>query len=198
MPATQDPLFNNLIKETFMRIVKNSTVYDTRALRSIICATHAHMKKMEGRPAPNWSRLEIKIGNTKRHGYHSGHAFYGGRGYVGRADVFFGLCKPGTSMTMTNHSFCGLVYHELMHTYGYRHSQYSDIPISEILKLFPVEEDLPIAAPTLKKKEPVWIKRYKSALAREKAWTSKLKRAKTALKKAQRQRKYYESKYMTE
>jgi hypothetical protein len=182
-----------------MRIINNSTVYETRALRTIICLTHWHMKKLMGKPAPNWNRLEVKIGNTKRTGYHSGHAFYGGRSsYIGQADVFFGLCKPEASMTMTNHTFCHLVYHELMHTYGFRHSQYSDIPKREILKLFPIETDLPIANAPLKKKELVWTKRYNSALAREKAWTTKLKRAKTALKKAQDQRKYYEKKYMSD
>ena len=182
-----------------MRIVKNSTPYDTRALRSIIYATHWYLKKLEGKPAPNWKRLEVKIGNTKRYGYHSGHAFYGGiADYVGQADVYFGLCKPEASMTMTNHTFCSLVYHELMHTYGYRHKQFTDIPKQEILKLFPIETDLLIAKAPLKKKEPVWTKRYNSALYREKAWTTKLKRAKTGLKKAQYQLKYYERKYMSD
>lgn len=181
-----------------MRIVKNSTAYDTRFLRSIICTTHRYMQSLEGRPAPNWKALRVKIANTKRNGYHSGYAYFNGYGGHKEWDVFFGLCKPDSPMTMTNHTFCSLVYHELMHTYGYEHSQYSDIPKNEILKLFPDEVPLPLAKVATKEKEPVWKKRYRAVLAREKAWASKLKRAKTALKKAQYQRKYYEDKYMSE
>jgi len=194
-----------------MKIVKNTTAYDTRVLRHVICKTHAHMKKLQGKPAPNWKNLRIKIGYTKRWSYHSGHAFYGGYGH-GDHDMFLGLVKPDGNMTMTNHSLCDLVYHELMHTYGYRHAQYTDIPKREIVGLFPYETPLPFetkthirvvltcgrAATKPKQKPPVWKTRYEKLLSREKAWRTKLKRAENALSKIEKQRKYYETRYAEE
>lgn len=122
-----------------MRIVKNTSRYETKTLRSVLCKVHAHMRKLEGRPAPNWKNLRVKIGHLSRWGW-SGYAYYGGKSWKDW-DVHFSL---GQGQTL--HCFAKAVYHELMHTYGYRHSQYSDLPDRECEMLFPENGPLPEVA----------------------------------------------------
>jgi hypothetical protein len=118
-----------------MRIFKNTSVYMTKDLRRIICKVHAHMKRLERKPAPNWKNLNVKISGRPTGGWR-GYAYYGGHGY--EWDVRFTL-----GCNMTEVGFAIAVYHELMHTYGYRHPQYNDLPFAEALLLFPDNVDIP-------------------------------------------------------
>ena len=170
-----------------MKIIKNTSVYDTRALRSIFCIVHNHMKKLMGHSAPRWKLLEIKVQN-KEYGT-SGCAFYGGCGRDW--DVFFSLC-PG----LTEHDVAWIAYHEFMHTYGHKHSAYSNIPKTELNVLFPDNKLVEIVKN--KATTPVWITRYNSAVKRQKQWESKARRAKNALKKVNKTVVYYEKKYAQE
>jgi hypothetical protein len=118
-----------------MRIVKNTTRFENRVLRSLICRVHAHMKKLEGRPAPHWKGLRVAIGSRQRY---SGRAYLHGGGY-GWSDWDVYLSLPPEA---TERRTASLVYHELMHTYGYRHRQYNDIPAAELEALFPDDKPL--------------------------------------------------------
>ena len=123
-----------------MKIVKNTSVFDTRALRSLICKTHAHMRKLERRSAPNWAGLRIAI-RGKSHGW-SGRAYHNGVShwttkYSERWGVFFSINER-----MTTFEFAVAVYHELMHTYGYNHSQYNDISHKEVASFIEVNEPI--------------------------------------------------------
>lgn len=139
-----------------MRIVKNTTPYVTADLARVIRRVHSHMKKLEGRPAPNWQGLRVQVQTTRRpdwNGHHSGWAVYGGRNPQAEYDVHLGLPAPGSRQAKDygERQFAVLVYHELMHTYGYRHDQYNDLPASEAAQLFPHGRALQLKAGTLER-----------------------------------------------
>lgn len=156
--------------------------------------------KYENRKAPRWSGLEIVVGNSKRSKYStSGYAYYNGQGRLYHTegakhgiDVFLGLpheaCRERT--------LARLVYHELMHTYGYNHSQFNDPCGDELEGWFPENNQIPVKQPVVKKAaQPKWQARYERAIASEKRWLSKQKRATNALKKVRAKIKYYERNY---
>jgi len=132
-----------------MKIVRNTTKIESRVLRSLLCKVHAHMTKLERRKAPNWKNLRIKIGNRSKGGYR-GWAYYYGKG-PGGWDVHLSL--PGDA---TERGFGWLVYHELMHTYGYRHNEYGNIPDRELEALFPDNKTIgiPVAVKAKAKRAP--------------------------------------------
>jgi hypothetical protein len=186
-----------------MKITRNTSIYSSRDLRRVICHTHRFMVKLEGKPAPNWKRLRVVIGGRTEDGHTSGRAHYGGRGWNGW-DVWFTLPDRG----MTEHRFCWLVYHELMHTYGYRHRQYTNIKPAEQSKLFPDNKPLalkpppppkPIRAPkpTTPPPPPVDIVRvrYDRMKQRQRTWDAKQRRAANALEKVNREIRAYERRH---
>jgi len=209
--------------------LNNQTDYSSRELRSIICKVHAFMKKLEGKPAPRWKRLNIRISYTKSGHDVGGFAYYGGFNYGDQGEAvslrfrhkdYFsrgqgdGWTKvfdkeangwrwePGkftkdADGRSTLHSAVRLVYHELMHTYGYKHSQYEDIRPDEVLKLYPENKLLDWAEPekrieTLDEKV---IKKVAALKARERSWNTKAKRAATAQKQIAKKLKYYSKTY---
>ena len=174
-------------------------------MRTLICRTHALIKRLEHRAAPNWKRLRFKIAG-RNDNYHSGRAFCNGNGY--EWDVFLTLPRPikrddvwfphrnGQPNYYSARFFVKLVYHELMHTYGYNHSEYNGIRQDDLERIVPTTCEL--AAEPVKAKpkpEPKWKKSYAQAVAAEKRWLAKQKRAVNALKKARQKVKYYERKY---
>jgi len=174
-----------------MKITKNTSVYSTRDLKAIICRVHRYLMTLEKRKAPHWKGLEIHVRGRSRK-YVTGRAFLDGCGYVDSWDVIFTI--PNSELPVR--WFASLVYHELMHTYGYLHKQFTDISSKELTKLYP-ENYILQAAPPKKKKatSPLWQKRYKAAQASEKRWMTKHKRAETALKKIRKKVRYYEAAY---
>lgn len=195
-----------------MKITKNTSGYSTRELKRIICKVHAHIRKLEGRDAPRWKRLEVHV-RGRDDNYTSGRAFYNGCGYVDSWDVVFTIPRaikkgatgywkyPQLKGKLNNYRarrFAYLAYHELMHTYGYRHHQFTNINDAELEKLFPDDYVIPTAQELAKPKAPkppVYKTRYARIRQRRKQWEAKQRRAKTALGKLAKQAAYYERKY---
>jgi hypothetical protein len=188
-----------------MKIIKNTSGRSTREIKKVFTIVHHYMKTLEHRPAPNWRNLRVVIAGRETN-YAGGRSFYNGRG--GDWDLFLTIPRPvklGTHWASEQHkgksNFLGvqrlasLVYHELMHTYGYKHSQFTDITEVELNKLFPEAYNIPTATEATPDKSPKWRKRYDTALINEKRWLSKQKRAANALKKVRTRIKYFERKY---
>ena len=191
-----------------MRITKNTSGYCTRAIKAVFTKVHAFMRspKCEGKPAPNWRNLRVQI-EGRDGGYHSGRAYYGGHGIDW--DVFLTLPRPTLKGTnwhterrkgeATNYrvrKLASLIYHELMHTYGYKHSQYNDIRAEDLERLFPDNYLVPVPEPKPERvKQAAHIDKYARLVARRKAWESKARRAENALKKINKSIRYYERTY---
>lgn len=171
-----------------MKITKNTSGYAARDLRRVICKVHSYMKTLEGKAAPNWRRLKIHVRSRPRN-YHTGRAFLGGHGYRGSWDVIFTIPANGE----TERKFGWLVYHELMHTYGYHHSQYTNIPADELETLFP--DNANILKPEPAPKVDHVAKRYAALVKRRATWQSKLNRAQVAHAKVEREVRAYESRH---
>lgn len=123
-----------------MRIIKNTSKYESKSLRRIMCRVHAHMKKLERRSTPNWKSLNVKFSGRPRGGW-AGWAFFYGNGYEWDVRFTLGL---SSRYHMAEIDFAIAAYHELMHTYGYRHRQYADLPYSEAAMLFPHNRKIPL------------------------------------------------------
>ncbi len=192
-----------------MKITKNTSGYSTRELKRIICLVHSYMRKLERRPAPRWKNLSVHV-RGRDGGNVSGRAFYNGCGYVNGWDVVLTIprrvCKgsgfwtehKGRVNNFRARRFAWLVYHELMHTYGYNHKQYTDIRDCDLAKLIPDDYVIPTAEEKAKPKAtppPKWATRYASVKKRQKKWAAKQKRAENALKKLATQARYYERTY---
>ena len=161
-----------------MKIISNTSRRESAHLRSIVCRVHKHMTKLEGRKCPCWDTLRTAIGGTAK-SHDSGHAFLkpGGRQ---RHDVW--LTIPH-SHVYTTHQFAHLVYHELMHSYGYKHSQYTNIRTSELDALFPLNDPIRDAHTPKKDRPALTDLRLARAEQSLRAWQTKAKRAETAIKK---------------
>ena len=109
------------IQEIIMRIIKNSSVYNTRKLNSLFCMIHNQLAKPEGR-LPQWKRLKVIV----RNGNNSGRALiFHHRSEIGtKWDMMLSL---GTGIETISQVFA----HELMHNYGYRHRQFRSDPLDE-------------------------------------------------------------------
>lgn len=167
-----------------MKIIKNTSVFDTRFIKRACIATHAHMAKIEGR-LTQWNYLELKIEN-KCSGY-SGHAYCGGS-YI----------HLSLSPQLLVKQLIKLTYHELMHIYGYLHRQgcdpsFQDIAI--ICKTLIIDPDTPIPQPPPTAKLNLVEKRYQQMLVRQRTWNAKLKRAETAYEKVTKEIAAYQRQY---
>ena len=96
-----------------------------------------------------------------------------------------------------------LFEHELRHSYGERHRRGHSCMEStwkntathvEACKRYEATfgVELPLTKPKVRAPRDLQGDRYQRVLEREKAWSTKLKRAQTALKKLRQQRRYYE------
>ncbi len=148
--------------------IKNETQYSTRAIRSVLTTIHNHMAKTEGRMR-RWKELVVQIGYTRdsrvRGWAYLGNAnsgpVYWRRSAFGRQengvkiepgkqcpDVLLRLPEPRQIQNdeiwrADEHDLGWLTYHEFMHSYGYNHKQYTDIPKKELAMLFPDNRKLP-------------------------------------------------------
>jgi len=118
-----------------MRIIKNSSVYNTRKLNSLFCMIHNQLAKPEGRH-PQWKRIRVKIHN----GRNSGRACY-------PADIGWREWDMFLSLGSGIENISQLFAHELMHNYGYRHRQFRSDPLDqhhldEIKQKFSSHEEL--------------------------------------------------------
>jgi hypothetical protein len=164
--------------------IENETKYATRELRTIFCRVHTLVAKYEGR-LPQWKALRVHVVYT-RNREHSGYAYL--RGY------YMKLCLQRGSIS--RYTVASLFAHELMHSYGYRHSEMASRGRADPVELteftgttLDEQKPKPKAKPSTAELQ---AQRYGRVLERERRWQSKLKRAQTALRKLKRQRKYYE------
>jgi len=182
-----------------VKIVKNTSSFDTVKLKSLFTLIHRQIANSEGK-LPQWNALKVAIRN-KSYGY-SGRAYLGkvyGEGW----DMFLSV-SDGLGLAKLSQLFA----HELMHSYGYNHHQYNRDPltdkqIAEIESKFNIED--------LKKvdeaKKPINVvaKNYKklksrkdNLLKKQKQYESNLKRVANSLKKVERSIAQYEKKYDAE
>ena len=170
-----------------MQIIKNTSGYDTRAIRAVIVMAHNYIRKFEGRPAPNWSRLRVVVRGRDKGNHVTGCAALHGHGT--RWDVCLTVPRP----SLDARELLRLAHHELMHTYGYEHSGYVDISEAERAVLIPANYKMPTPAPKAKP-APADRKarRVASLIARRKQWQTRIKRAQTALTKIRKSLRLYE------
>ena len=148
--------------------IKNTTQYSTRAIRSVLTVVHNHIAKTEGR-MKRWDRFVVQIGYTKTsrtRGWawlgnaHTGPTYWAWSAFgthkgakvtpgAKAPDAVLRLPMPrakpdgGEYWRADEHDLAWLAYHEFMHSYGYNHSQYSNIPKAELDELFPENRALP-------------------------------------------------------
>lgn len=183
-----------------MKIIKNTSGFETKKLKSLYCYIHALMSKSEGR-LPQWKTLKVEI-RSKSFGY-SGRAYLGkvfGTGW----DMFLSM-----SNKLSIEQISQLFAHELMHSYGYDHNQYRTNPLDEkqieLIKSKYNVEDLLIKDSPKETQVNVVAKNYKklklrkaNLLKKQQQYQSNLKRIDNSMKKVERQLGQYEKKYDNE
>jgi len=105
-----------------MKIIKNTSLYDTKKLQSLFCLVHSQLAKYEGR-LPHWKSLKIQV-MDKVLGRHASGCAYVGQVNNNRPDMWLSLNRETTVERISQ-----LFGHELMHSYGYKHSQYRKYPL---------------------------------------------------------------------
>ena len=180
-----------------MKIIKNTSGYDTAKLKSLFCEVHSLISKREGKLA-HWKDLKVAV-RRKSYGY-SGRAYLGkvyGEGW----DLFLSINDE-----MNISSLSQLFAHELYHSYGYDHKQYATWPLSEndiqileskfsIEDLISKEEEKTTQVNLVAKNYSKLLKRKENLLKRQKQYESNLKRITNNLKKVSRSIDVYEKKY---
>jgi len=105
-----------------MKITKNTSLYETKKLKSLFCLIHKQLAKYEGRMSW-WDDLNISI-QYKTYDY-SGRAFL----KLPRHKTWGMFLSMSKDLTLDEVS--QLFAHELMHTYGYRHHQFNTDPLTQ-------------------------------------------------------------------
>tara|TARA_Y100000296_G_C5054238_1_gene196432 strand:- start:116 stop:649 length:534 start_codon:yes stop_codon:yes gene_type:complete len=172
-----------------MKIIKNTSKFDTKKLRSLFSYVHNLIAKTEGR-LPQWNGLQVQV-RQKSYGT-SGQA-YVGKVYGSGWDMFLSISEKVILKDIVN-----LFSHELMHSYGFHHRN--------MLKHYPLTEQQhqkikdKFGNVDLNKVEKPKAKIDYVALRKERAevnlsiWESKFNFAKNKVKKYKRQVVYYRNK----
>ena len=105
-----------------MKIVKNTSSFDTVKLKSLFTLIHRQIANSEGK-LPQWNALKVAI-RTKSYGY-SGQAYLG-KVYGEDWDMILSV-SDGLGLAKLSQLFA----HELMHSYGYNHHQYNRDPLTD-------------------------------------------------------------------
>ena len=95
-----------------MKIIKNTSKYDTKKLRQLFCFIHFLIAKKEGR-LKHWKHLKIAIRYSSRR--NSGCAYIG-QVWGASHDMFLSLHYNWRLDDVSD-----LFAHELMHSYGFNH-----------------------------------------------------------------------------
>lgn len=90
--------------------ITNSTRFETRRIRSIVCAVAARLARSEGKLAA-WRHMRVAITYTRQFRGPSGLAAIGG--------AWIRLRIPSTGCNVAQ--FAAVVEHELLHSYGHKH-----------------------------------------------------------------------------
>lgn len=171
-----------------MKII-NKTQYDTRLLRSVICATYNRVKKTEG-PLCFWRQLKIKITSGRRR---KRKHIAGGRARIDGPLMWLFLPIDHCDTA----DFAWTVEHELLHNYGYGHRKMPRIDWETYRQNYKwaVDQYGEFIFPKAPKEKPIvdlQMKRYERLCQREKTWISKESLAKKALAKIRKSKRYYE------
>ncbi len=168
-----------------MRII-NRTLFDTRSLRSVLCAALRADEKEDGR-LPGWQRdgLRIVVVHARYRNRVSGYATYNG--------TRMRLRLPDDPSL---ESVVWLFLHELAHIRGEHHRQMSDTVLhrmaAEIVAANPGLALRPKTSPTPKAKPPMRLVRYEHAKAMLEAKERAAARIKRQADKWRRKVRYYE------
>lgn len=172
-----------------MKIKKNTSPVASATVRRYVTAAHNEIARERGRlPAWQWDAMQVTA-RTRRDGAYSGRATIGG------AWIHFSIPRG-----MTPRKLAILAFHELMHSYGIRsHANgICDPTENQIARMLaslyrgaaiPATIDAPPPAKA-KGRTPAADRaaaKLESLAARLKAWTTKRKRAETAIRKLTRQ-----------
>ena len=106
-----------------MKITKNTSLYETKKLKSLFCLIHKQLAKYEGR-MPWWNDLNISI-QDKTTNVYSGRAFLKLPRHK-TWGMFLSISKDCDLNDISQ-----LFAHELMHNYGYKHHQFNRHPLTQ-------------------------------------------------------------------
>lgn len=162
--------------------VENETHFDTRAIRALVSAVHVWAAKDECR-AP-LDRLRVAVGYARTWGQ--------AWGCIGHGKMWLYIRKQDSVSVV---SLAQTIRHELMHNFGYDHSQfYERVVPAEVYAPIVARfgECIPVRAVKPKPRRDRMQVGYERALAAQARWTTRLKRAQTMLRKARTRRQGYE------
>ena len=108
-----------------MKIIKNTSLYETKKLNALFCFIHNLIAKHEGR-LRRWSMLKIQVKKHSRN--YSGCADLGVPNYVNQKIPHMTL-RMHKDLSLTD--VAQLFAHELMHSYGYDHHQFQTDPLQQ-------------------------------------------------------------------
>ena len=169
-----------------MKIIKNTSSFDNKKLQSLFSLIHNQIAKYEGR-LKHWKTLKVQIRN-KSYGY-SGRAYLG-KVYGSGWDMFLSV-----SNDLSLEKLSQLFGHELMHSYGYKHSAFCKDPltkknIDEIkekfsnINLHKVIKEKP--------KKDIIVSRYDNIVKNYNNWEKKYLYSMKKLKKYKKEKRKYE------
>ena len=179
-----------------MKIIKNTSAFDTKKLRSLFSLVHNQVAKYEGK-LKHWNKLKVIV-RQKSEGY-SGRAYVGQIWYSSSTpkdqqwDVFLSVSKDVDMFDLSQ-----LFAHELYHSYGFgSHKSFSHDPLSDkqldvINSKFNITDLLRVEKP--KVKFDYVALRFQKAKSKLAEWERKQKRINNLVKKYKKQVDYYERK----
>lgn len=182
--------------------IHNDTVYRSREIKSLLCAAHDYLARAEGR-LRRWGRTIFQVAYTRQYRGASGHATLNGT--VAKIRLFRPPEDARDDRRFRRRSQARHVlrvgWHELLHLYGYDHSQMArkypgEDEVAEMAEMAGMEpsDRLPLYAharedqdgddePTEREQRE---EELRHALRKRKQWTTKARRAKTGLRKWRR------------
>jgi hypothetical protein len=162
--------------------IENATHFETRAIRALVAAVHTWAAKDDHRAPLDWLRVSVHYARTW------GQAW----GCIGRGRMWLYIRKQDSVSVA---SLAQTIRHELMHNFGYGHSQFYEREVPpEVYAgvLAKWGERLPVRAAVVKPKPPRAERNYQRAVAAERRWATRLKRATTMYRKAKARLRGYE------
>ena len=179
-----------------MKIIKNTSAFDTKKLRSLFSLVHNQVAKYEGK-LKHWNKLKVIV-RQKSQGY-SGRAYVGQVWYSSSTpkdqqwDVFLSVSKDVDMFDLSQ-----LFAHELYHSYGFgSHKSFSHHPLNDkqlnvINSKFKITDLFRVEKP--KVKIDYVTLRFQKAKSKLAEWERKQKRINNLVKKYKKQVAYYERK----
>jgi len=165
-----------------MKVV-NKTKWNTMDLRKIFCRCLKEDEKAEGKLYQK-KRLIVHVHTARQDRYCSGRASYNGTW------IQMNILKNMNERSVEN--ICYVFLHELQHTRGYHHGQFSGVVLRDMAKVIAPGYVLTEKINIKKEKPDVQQIRYNRAVTNFGKAETRLKRAKTIYKKWAQKVKYYE------